>query len=92
MSRRTSGPPALVRWLLRLLLPESEREFYLGDLEESGRRSWVREVASEDDDPRRRMYAITAKGRAVLRQEVERLDQLLRHVRPSLAGGRSNRA
>jgi predicted permease len=31
---------------LRLLLPESEREFYLGDLEESGRRSWVREVAS----------------------------------------------
>jgi predicted permease len=31
---------------LRLLLPESEREFYLGDLEESGRRSWVGEVAS----------------------------------------------
>jgi len=46
VSQRTSGPPALVRWLLRLLLPESEREFYLGDLEESGRRSWVGEVAS----------------------------------------------
>jgi putative ABC transport system permease protein len=46
VSRRTSGPSALVRWLLRRLLPESEREFYLGDLEESGRRSWAREVAS----------------------------------------------
>jgi len=46
VSRRTSGPPALVRWLLRLLLPASEREFYLGDLEESGRRSWAGEVAS----------------------------------------------
>ena len=46
MSRRTSGPPALVGWVLRLLLPESEREFYLGDLEESGRQSWTSEVAS----------------------------------------------
>jgi putative ABC transport system permease protein len=46
VSGRTYGPPALVRWLLRLLLPESEREFYLGDLEESGRSSWAREVAS----------------------------------------------
>jgi predicted permease len=27
-------------------VPESEREFYLGDLEESGRRSWVAELAS----------------------------------------------
>jgi predicted permease len=31
---------------LRLLLPESEREFYLGDLEESGRGSGLGEVAS----------------------------------------------
>jgi predicted permease len=46
LSRRSSGPPALARWLLQLLVPESEREFYLGDLEESGRRSWAREVAS----------------------------------------------
>ncbi|HSL69794.1 MAG TPA: hypothetical protein VK864_06100, partial [Longimicrobiales bacterium] len=46
MSRRTSGPPAPVRWLLRLLVPASEREFYLGDLEESGRRSWLGELAS----------------------------------------------
>lgn len=37
---------ALFRWLARLLLPESEREFYLGDLEESGRRAGVREVVS----------------------------------------------
>jgi putative ABC transport system permease protein len=46
VSRHTSGPPGPVRWLLRLLLPESEREFYLGDLEESGRRSWASELAS----------------------------------------------
>lgn len=46
MSRRTDGPPAAVRWLLRLLVPESEREFYLGDLEESGHRSWVSEIVS----------------------------------------------
>jgi predicted permease len=36
----------VVRWLLRLLVPESEREFYLGDLAESGRRSWAKEVFS----------------------------------------------
>ena len=46
MSRRASGPPGFVRWLLWHLLPESEREFYLGDLEESGRRSWPGELVS----------------------------------------------
>ena len=56
------------------------------------RDGWIREVASSpDEDARRRMYTITASGRAVLRQEVERLDHLLRQVRPSLAGGRSSR-
>ena len=39
------GPPAAVRFLLRLLLPSEEQEFYLGDLEESGRRLWLREIA-----------------------------------------------
>ena len=38
-------PPALVRLLLRLLLPGQDREFYLGDLEESGRRPWLREIS-----------------------------------------------
>lgn len=40
-----SEPPRIIRFLLRLLLPEDEREFYLGDLRESGRRGWLREVA-----------------------------------------------
>ncbi len=39
-----SSPPAVVRFLLHLLLPKEEREFYLGDLEESGRRPWLREI------------------------------------------------
>jgi len=34
----------MVRLLLRILLPEEEREFLLGDLEETPRRSWSREV------------------------------------------------
>jgi hypothetical protein len=34
-----------VRLVLRVVLPAREREFYLGDLEEGGRRPWLREVA-----------------------------------------------
>lgn len=57
------------------------------------RDGWIREVTRAADlDARRRTYAITASGRSVLRREVERLDQLLRQVRPALAGsGRSGR-
>jgi putative ABC transport system permease protein len=51
MSRKGPSIPLGPRILLRLLLPEEEREFLLGDLEESGgerggrrRRSWFREV------------------------------------------------
>ena len=42
--RDNTGPPAVVRFLMHLLLPKEEREFYLGDLEESGRRPWLREI------------------------------------------------
>jgi putative ABC transport system permease protein len=48
MSRRprsSRGVPAPVRFLIRILLPKDQREFYLGDLEESGRRPWLREIA-----------------------------------------------
>jgi predicted permease len=38
-------PPAIVRLALFVLLPADEREFYLGDLQESGRRQWLREIA-----------------------------------------------
>ncbi len=36
--------PAPVRWILRLVLPPEEREFFLGDLEEGPERSWAREL------------------------------------------------
>jgi DNA-binding PadR family transcriptional regulator len=56
------------------------------------RDGWIREVTKPADaEARRRRYTITASGRTVLRREVERLDQLLRQVRPALAGGRSGR-
>jgi len=49
---------------------------------------WIRETEGEKGgDARRRTYAITRKGEAVLRAEVERLERLLRQVRPALAGG-----
>jgi DNA-binding PadR family transcriptional regulator len=61
-------------------------------LRRMARDGWIREVTSAADaEARRRMYAITASGRAVLRREVERLDELLRQVRPALASGRSGR-
>ena len=37
--------------------------------------------APEDDDERRRYYRLTAKGRAVLKAETERLDALVRQAR-----------
>lgn len=48
---------------------------------------WIDEVEARTDD-RRRTYRITAKGRAILRNEVQRLESLLRGLRPSLAGHR----
>ena len=47
---------------------------------------WIAEVDARADDDRRRTYRITKEGRAVLRHEVERLQSLLRGLRPSLAG------
>lgn len=49
------------------------------------RDDWIAEV--EEGDERRRTYAVTASGRAVLAAEVARLERLLRQVRPALAGG-----
>ena len=43
-SRTTSTLPALVRMALRLILPAEDKEFFLGDLQESGYRSWHREL------------------------------------------------
>lgn len=52
------------------------------------RDGWIRESKeSKEGDVanRRRTYALTPAGLAVLRAEVERLDSLLRETRPALA-------
>ena len=50
------------------------------------RDGWIRQVDGSGEGTRR-TYAIGARGRTILRHEVERLDRLLRDVRPVLAGG-----
>ena len=47
---------------------------------------WIEESTSTDD--RRRVYRVTTSGKAILRSEVQRLESLLRDLRPSLAGGK----
>lgn len=49
------------------------------------RDGWIEEVEAEDDEGRRRVYGVTPLGRRLLTDEVERLDRLLRNVRPALA-------
>ena len=47
---------------------------------------WIDEVDARTDGDRRRTYRITSEGRAILRNEVQRLESLLRGLHPSLAG------
>jgi DNA-binding PadR family transcriptional regulator len=51
------------------------------------RDGWIRELAAAGDEgeERRRTYGITDIGRTLLRGEVDRLERLLRDVRPALA-------
>lgn len=49
------------------------------------RDGWIREIPERDGAERRRVYAITVRGRRILAVEVERLERLLREVRPALA-------
>jgi DNA-binding PadR family transcriptional regulator len=48
---------------------------------------WIDEIKPDRDD-RRRTFRITARGRNILRDEVQRLGSLLRSLGPSLAGGK----
>jgi len=56
------------------------------------RDGWIDETEEAEGEGRRRTYALTRAGLAVLRAEVERLESLLREIRPALAanprGGR----
>ena len=47
---------------------------------------WINELDAKTGDDRRRTYRITAAGRGILRAEAQRLETLLRGLRPSLAG------
>jgi DNA-binding PadR family transcriptional regulator len=48
---------------------------------------WIEEAEeSGDGAERRRTHRITAAGRTVLRAEVSRLEELLAHARPAIAG------
>jgi DNA-binding PadR family transcriptional regulator len=49
---------------------------------------WIDEGAPDPRAERRRTYHITGAGKAILRSEVQRLENLLRHLRPSLAGNK----
>ena len=52
------------------------------------RYAWIEEAEDEAwDAVRRRTYRITRTGGVVLRAEVSRLERLLGHGRPALAGG-----
>ena len=47
---------------------------------------WIRQTESSGES-RRRTYEIAPAGQAVLRAEVARLERLLDHARPAVAGG-----
>ena len=48
---------------------------------------WIDEVSGAESE-RRRTFKITARGKAILRSEVQRLEALLRDLRPLLAAGK----
>lgn len=59
-----------------------------GTLKDLTERGWIEETESpggEDDDPRRRYYALTAAGRQELSAEAERLEALAGLARRRLA-------
>jgi putative ABC transport system permease protein len=70
--RVSTGMPVLVGFVLRLLLPAGELEFFLGDLEESRRRSWPRELLGAvalrlSPPPRRPRHSSAKEDRMIAR-------------------------
>jgi DNA-binding PadR family transcriptional regulator len=55
------------------------------------RDGWIREADEADDEGRRRTFALTREGEAVLRAEVARLERLLRNIRPAMPAGQRGR-
>lgn len=54
-------------------------------LRRMGTLGWIRPTAQGGS--RRRTYEVTSEGRSVLTAELTRLESLLEHARPALAGG-----
>lgn len=71
VERRTEG---------RVLLGAGTLYSAIGRMREDG---WIGEVEAPagEEDPRRRFYALTARGRSVLRDEIARLDALVADAR-----------
>ncbi len=70
--RVSPGIPALVGFVLSLFIPAGEQEFYLGDLAESRRRSWFREVLGAvalrlSPPPRRPRHSSAKEDRMIAR-------------------------
>jgi len=57
-------------------------------------RRWVEELGTRpaDDDPRRRYYRLTARGRGILREETSRLGEVVREARLRLQVAKPRRA
>jgi DNA-binding PadR family transcriptional regulator len=50
------------------------------------RDGWIQEADEGEDEGRRRTFALTRQGEAVLRAEISRLERLLRNIDPAPAG------
>ena len=79
---------------------QSEHKYRIGpgtlydNLQKLIQRGWVEELGKRpsDDDPRRRYYRLTTLGRGVLKEETERLAQVVREARSRLHVSRPRRA
>lgn len=86
--------------IMQEVLRQSEGRYKLGpgtlydNLQRLMEQRLVQQAArrSENDDPRRRYYRLTALGRAVLSAEVARLEGVIREARAHVATARPRRA
>lgn len=86
--------------IMQEVLRQSEGKYKLGpgtlydNLQKLMARGLVQEIGhrSGDDDPRRRYYRLTPKGRAVLSAEVNRLEEVVREAKLRLQGAKPRRA
>jgi DNA-binding PadR family transcriptional regulator len=86
--------------IMQEVLRQSQGQYKLGpgtlydNLQKLIERRFVEELGhrAEDDDPRRRYYRLTSRGRAVLAAEVARLEGVVREGKLRLQPARPRRA